>query len=98
MMFCVIFCTVLSGCVSAPPYEEYTIARAAYHSAQEVDSGRFAGGLWAKAEENYRYGEKAYRDYEFDSAKIYFRKATYFAERAEDATRMKKFESGDSFP
>lgn len=89
----------LSGCVTPPPpYDDYTIARTAVTSAQEVDSARFAPGLWAKAEESYRKGEKAYKEFEFDEARKLFRMAISFAERAEDATRLKKFESGDSFP
>jgi hypothetical protein len=89
----------LSACISPPPpYQEYTIARTAVRAAQDVDSARFASGLWAKAEESFRNGEKAYREVDFDIAKDLFKKATYFAERAEDATRLKKFESGDSFP
>lgn len=89
----------LTACISPPPpYEDYTIARTAVRAAQEVDSARFASGLWAKAEENYRKGEQAYKDIEFEKAKAFFRNATKYAERAEDATRLKKFESGDSFP
>jgi hypothetical protein len=89
----------LTACISPPPpYEDYTIARTAIHAAQEVDSARFAAGWWAKAEESYRKGEQAYREVEFEEAKKLFKNATKYAERAEDATRMKKFESGDSFP
>jgi hypothetical protein len=88
-----------SGCVTPPPpYEDYTIARSAVQAAQEVDAPRFSAGLWAKADENYRKGEKAWREFEFEDAKKYFKNAISFAEKAEDATRLKKFESGDSFP
>ena len=90
---------LLSGCVAVPPpFEEYTLARAAVRAAQEVDSARFATGLWHRAEENYRNGEKAFKESDFDLALGYFQKATEFAERAENATRLKKFQSGDSFP
>jgi hypothetical protein len=92
-------CASLMACVSPPPpYEDYTIARTAIRAAQEVDSARFAAGWWAKAEENYRKAEIAYREVDFEEAKKFFKNATKYAERAEDATRMKKFESGDSFP
>lgn len=89
----------LVGCVTPPPpYEDYTIARTAIRAAQDVDSPRFAAGWWAKADESYRKGEQAYKDVEFEQAQKYFRSAIRYAERAEDTTRLKKFESGDTFP
>lgn len=88
-----------AGCVAAPPpYEEYTLARSAVRAAQDVDSARFASGLWNKAEENYRNGEKAFKDADYDQARRYFVAAQGFAERAENATRLKKFQTGESFP
>lgn len=74
------------------------MARAAIRAAQDVDSARFSPGLWNKADENYRNGQKAYKDSDYADAKMYFKRATVYAERAEDATRLKKFQSGDSFP
>jgi hypothetical protein len=90
----------LSSCVVAapPPFEDYTIARAAIRAAQDVDSARFSPGLWNKADENFRNGQKAYKESDYADAKIYFKKATDLAERAENATRLKKFQTGDSFP
>jgi hypothetical protein len=89
----------LSACITPPPpYLDYTMARTAYHAAQDVDAARFASGLWAKADENFRNGEKSYRENDFGPAQVFFKKAIYFSERAEDATRLKKFETGDSFP
>lgn len=89
----------LTACVAAPPpYEDYTLARAAVRAAQDVDSARFSTGLWHKAEESYRNGQKSYKDADFADAKQFFRRAVEYAERAENATRLKKFQSGDSFP
>jgi hypothetical protein len=89
----------LAGCVAAPPpYEEFTLARAAIRAAQEVDSARFTAGLWNKADENFRNGQKAYKEGDFAPAKVYFKKTIEYAEKAENATRLKKFQSGDSFP
>jgi hypothetical protein len=81
-----------------PPYEDYTLARAAIQAARDVDSARFSTGLWNRADESYRRGQKAYRDNDFAQAKIDFEKATRYAERAENATRLKKFQTGDGFP
>lgn len=95
-----LFCLGLSACVIAPPapYEEYVLARAAVRSAQEVDSARFSTGLYNRAEESYRNGAKSFKDADFKEAKQFFKRAIEYAERAENATRLKKFQSGDSFP
>lgn len=91
--------SLVTGCVAAPPcYEEYVMARAAVRAAHDVDSARFATGLYNKADENFRSGEKAYKDQDFAEAKKFFINAQAFAERAENATRLKKFQTGDSFP
>ena len=90
---------VLVGCVAAPPpYEEYTLARAAIRAAQDVDSARFATNYWNKADDIYRQGQKAYKDADFDVAKARFNQAKQLAERAENMTRLKKFETGEGFP
>jgi hypothetical protein len=89
----------LVGCVIAPPpYEEFALARSAVRAAQEFDSARFATANWNKADESYRNGQKAFKEGDFDQAKILFVTAQREAERAENATRLKKFQSGDSFP
>jgi hypothetical protein len=89
----------LAGCVVGPsPYEEYTLARSAVRAAQEIDSAQFAVGLWTKSEENFRLGEQAWKDNENDAARKYFKMAQVYAERAENATRLKKFQSGDAMP
>jgi hypothetical protein len=94
-----VFLGAMAGCVAAPaPYDEYSLARSAVRAAQEFDSARFATGLWNKAEENYHNGQKAFKEAEFDRAKKYFVAAQQYAEKAENATRLKKFQSGDSFP
>lgn len=89
----------LVGCVAPPPpYEDYTLARAAVKAAQEVDSARFATGLWHRAEENFRQGQKAFKESDYGRAKVYFQQALEYAERAENATRLKKFQTGEGFP
>jgi hypothetical protein len=88
----------LSSCAPLPPYEEYTLARAAVRAAQDVDSPRFATGLWTKADESYRSAEKAYKDESYAKARALFKTSQEFAEHAENVTRLKKFQTGDSFP
>lgn len=92
---CLLGCKVIA---SPPPYEEYNLARAALRAAQESDSARFATGLWNKAEESFRSGQKAYKDADYDAAKKLFQAAQANAEKAENVTRLKKFQTGESFP
>lgn len=74
------------------------MARVAVRAAQEVDSARHASGLWNRAEENFRVAQKAYNENEYAKAKKHFLAAIQFAEKAENATRLKRFQSGDSYP
>jgi len=81
-----------------PPYEEYNLARTAIKAAQDVDSARYASGLWNRADENYKAGQREFQDNEFGQARRHFNQAIQFAEKAENATRLKKFQTGDSYP
>ncbi len=97
----ILVASFILGCkvvAAPPPYEEYSLARAAVRAAQDADSARFATGIWNKAEENFRAGQKAYRDADFDNAKKFFQQALLHAEKAENVTRLKKFQTGESFP
>jgi hypothetical protein len=90
---------LLSACVATPPpYEDYTLARAAIKAAQDVDSARFSGGYWNRASDDFRDGEKAWKDGEFENAKKLFKSTIQLAERAENATRLKRFQTGDGLP
>lgn len=90
---------LIAGCVAPPPpYEDYSLARTAVRAARDVDSARFSTTTLHKAEEALRNGEKAFKDNDFEVAKRYFKLAKEHAESAENATRLKKFRTGDSFP
>lgn len=91
--------TLFTGCVAGPlPYEEYTLARSAVRAAQEVDSAQFATGLWNRADDSFRRGEQAWNDNDGEKARKYFVQAQHFAESAENATRLRKFQTGDALP
>jgi hypothetical protein len=91
--------TALSSCRAAPaPYDEYSLARTAIQAAQDVDAARYAAGFWNRADENYRKARSEFDDRDFLSAKRHFLLAVQFAEKAENATRLKKFQTGDSYP
>lgn len=88
----------LSSCVTPPPpFDEYAVARSAVNAARECDSAKFAKGMWNKAEEFYFQGQKSFNENDMDQARKSFRLATEYAERAENLTRLKKFQTGDSF-
>ena len=89
---------VLVSCAAPPPIEEYTLARTAKQAARAAESGRHASGFWYKAEEHYRKGEKAYKNGDFAQAKIDLDLAKQYAEKAENVTRLKKFQSGELAP
>lgn len=87
----------LAACVSAPPYEEYTLAREALRAAEEADSAKYSPAYWLNAESAYRSAEQAYKLNQFGKAQTMFKQSKLWAEKAENQTRLKKFESGDVF-
>lgn len=89
---------MIVSCAGPKPAEEYTLARTAMQAARAVGAPSFAPGYWAQAEESYRKGEKAYADNANYDAKDLFESARIFAEKAENSTRIKKFQSGEGFP
>ncbi len=87
-----------SSCVGPVPVEEYTLARTAIIVAKEKSADRYAPGLWFKAEQSYKRAQRLLKERENDEAKVHFLRAKQFAERAETAARVKKFQTGDTFP
>lgn len=89
----------LVACVAAPPpYEEYTLARTAIVAAKDVDSAKNAPGLWIRAEESYRMAQREFNENDFAQARRHFKSAIRFSEKAENATKLRKFQSGDGAP
>jgi hypothetical protein len=88
----------LSACAVNPPVQEYTIARTALTAAQTSGAGKYAPGLWFKAEENYRQGETAFQKGDFDVARQYFTDSQDFSERAENKARYDKRKLGEELP
>jgi hypothetical protein len=80
-----------------PPFEEYAVARAAVNAARDYDSAKYAKGMWNRAEEAYFKGQKSFQANDMADARKNFRLATEYAEKAENLTRLKKFQSGDNF-
>jgi hypothetical protein len=90
-----IFCT---GCAGPRPIEEHAMAEIALQSAKEAGALTLASGHWYKAEESYRRAFEALKgNYNYE-AKDHFIAAKSHAEKAENASRLKKFKSGESYP
>lgn len=90
--------SVAAGCVSKIPVDEYAIARAAMDGARESEAPRYAPALWYKAEQAYREGEIFFRERVYDQAFKRFGQARAWAEQAENAARLTRYEAGDLAP
>lgn len=99
-LFSLLAALVLStgACVTSEevPLEEYTLARAAYDAAKDADALRYAPSLWYNAEETYREGERAFKERRYTKAGQLFSVARESAEKAENAARIARHQSGDT--
>lgn len=84
----------LVACVGAPPVEEYNLARTAHEAANEAESSRYAQGLWYKADEAYNKAVKLFKDRQHDKAREGFAVARELLEKAENAARIQRVQSG----
>ena len=84
-----------TSCVGPAPHEDYTMAWTALESARSSGAVKYAPGLWFKSDESFRLGQQAYEDRYYDLARRYFKNSRIYAEKAENSTRLKKFQSGD---
>ena len=91
-------CIVLSGCPTAQPVDDYTLARTAIQAAKDVDSARYAPSYWHRAEDAYRKGEVHFKDQDYEEAQAEFIQAREYAERAENVARVQKYKSGEVEP
>lgn len=92
------FFILIIGCAGPRPIEEHVLAQIALQSAKEAGAATLASGYWYKADESYRKGLEALKgNYNYE-AKEHFISARINSEKAENATRLKKFKSGESYP
>lgn len=82
-------------CAGKPPIEEYNIARAAIVAAKEAGASEKAPGLWFRADESYDEARRKYKNHEYNAAKTEFIRATLYAEKAENAAKLRDLKSGD---
>lgn len=92
------FLIFLSACVGNPPVMEYNYANTALESAKRSGAAQYSPGYWHKAETEYRRAQALYKLKEYKSAFASFGRTVKYAEKAENYTRLKKFQSGEGFP
>lgn len=81
--------------MTSVPVEDYTLARAAYESAKDAESLRYAPALWYNAEQSYREGQRAYKERRYNEAEASFKESRVAAEKAENAARIARHQAGD---
>ncbi len=87
---------ILCGCVTIEaPILEYTLARAAFVAAKEVDGARLASGYYHRALENYSRAEVLYTERNFEESKELFIKSRLDFERAENSAQVQRKRSGE---
>ena len=88
-----------SSCVTVEiPIDEYNLARAAVDSARDAEAARYASGQWYKAEEAYKQAQRLYIERRYKEARKLFNEAKFNAEKAENAARVNRFQSGEAAP
>lgn len=87
---------VLVGCVGPAPLEDYNLAYTALQSARAAGASRFAPGYFNLAEEHYRKAVTQFEGREYGKAKESFLLSRKSAEKAENYTMLKKYESGEN--
>ncbi len=87
---------VISGCVTThPPFDEYTVAKAALDAARLVEADRHSPGFWHKAEQSYQKAQGLYNDRHYEEARQEFLRAKANAERAENSARIIRMKTGE---
>ncbi len=77
------------------PVQEYSLAKAAYEAAVTAEAAKYAPQLFYKAEKAYKKGESLYKERDYEAARKQFLSSQKMAERAEDESRLKQFNSGE---
>lgn len=89
---------LLGACASSRPLEEFTLARTAVDSARKVGAPHFSPAFWYKAQRHYRKGMGYFKGGTYRRARSHFIEARKYAEKAENKTRIDKFQFGEPLP
>ena len=77
------------------PVDDYNLAASAMAAARQAGAQRFATGYLAKANDYYKQAQKQYDNREYEKARLTFRQAKLFAERAENLSVLKRAQTGE---
>ncbi len=87
---------IIVSCVNPQPSrEEYNLAVAALRAARDSEAKRYAPKVYTEARQYFRKAERAFKEKYYPEATDYFRKSRYYAEKAENISRVKMFKQGD---
>ncbi len=67
----------------------------AIEAAKQVQAVKYAPALWSQADQAYRDGQDYFKKENYQEAEKAFIRARSLAERAENITRLKRFETGE---
>jgi hypothetical protein len=85
---------LITGCVGAPPNEDYNLAHAAIEAAKIADAPRYAPGLFEQAEQFYKLARTQYSEREYSAAQKNFIRTRQYAEKAENISILQRVKSG----
>lgn len=87
---------MLCSCVSTTlPLQEYSLAKTAFDAAVSSESAKYAPQLFYRAEKAYKRGEALYKERDYEGAREQFLNCQKLSERAENAARLKQFNSAE---
>ena len=87
--------TLLSGCETILPVDDFSLARTAIEAAKSVESAKYSPGYMHKAEVAYDRAVSMYKEHEYEEAREEFRMARLWAEKAENSARLIRFKNGE---
>ncbi len=85
----------LSSCISNIPVSDYSVARAAWENAKEAGAARLAPGVWYRADQAYKKGQKLFSERDYSGARDAFEEARFYSEKAENTARLQSPDGGN---
>lgn len=85
-----IFCGILTHCVSVRPYKDFAINETALKRAKRFSAHKVYPKKYLKAKSLYKKAQKLMREGSDDSARVYFHKSIRLVEDIELKSRYKQ--------
>lgn len=94
----IIFIFSVTRCVSPKPLNEHSLAKVALHAAKKGGVHKDARGLLLEATKLYNQAEILLKEKKNKEAKELLKRVRKIAEKAENLSRLKAFQSGVTQP